>query len=299
MLRRNKIINGNYDVKSIDERRYIDPYKDYDWDEDGIPGEYVYGDGEWSDPEYGDELWKRTKYPGYWVSDYGRVYSEHARKFIHGSPTGELGHIDFSLRCDGKRERAYLHGLVSEAFVDNTNNGYLVRHMDNDPSNNMPWNLKWGTNYDNVHDCINAGRAYRFNREDIEKANEVRRTPITAVNLRTGDEIEYVSQQEASRDLGLSQGSINRVLRGLSKHSNGYYFYYTDNPKPIDVSSYRYSRKGALIRAIDLETGDSYIFKGQTEAAKTLGMSISSISCILSGKIDRAKGYTFEYVEED
>lgn len=298
MLRRNKIINGNYQVSSIDERRYTDPYKDYDWDNDGIPGEYVYGDGEWSDPEYGDELWKQTNVPGYWVSDYGRVYSEHKGKFIYGSPAGELGHIDFSLRHNGKRTHAYLHTMVGDAFLYNPDNGYLVRHMDNDPSNNMPWNLKWGTDYDNVHDCIDSGRAYRFSKEDIEKANEARRTKIVSVNLRTGEEVEYISQQEASRDLGLSQGSINRVLRGLSKHANGYYFYYADNPKPINVSSYKYSRKGAPIRAIDLKTGNTYIFKGQTEAAKTLGLSISSISCILSGKTYQAKGYTFEYIEE-
>lgn len=299
MLRRNIIVNGNYDVKGIDERRYTDPYKDYDWDEDGIPGEYVYGDGEWSDPEYGDELWKRTDIPGYWVSDYGRVYSEYRGNFIHGSPIGESGHIDFSLRNDKKRYHAYLHTLVGKEFIDNPNDGYLIRHMDDDPSNNLPWNLKWGTNYDNVHDCIDHGRAYRFSKEDIEKANAARRKSIVAVDLRTGDEIEYISQQEASRNLGLSQGAINRVLRGLSKHASGYYFYYADNPKPINISSYKYSRKRALIRAIDLQTGDEYIFRGQTEAARELGLSISSISCILSGKSYQTKGYTFEYVEED
>lgn len=299
MLRRNKIVNNNYDVKSINERRYSDPYKDYDWDEDGISGEYVYGDGEWSDPEYGDELWKKTKVPGYWVSDYGRVYSEYTKKFIHGSPIGETGHIDLSLICNGKRKHAYLHRLVAEEFLDNPNNGYLVRHMDNDPSNNAPWNLKWGTSYDNVHDCIDSGRAYRLSREDIKKANDIRRTPIIAIDLRSGRETEYISQQEASRRLGMTQGSINRVLRGLSKHADGFYFYYVDDPKPVDISTYKYSRKMALIRAIDLETGNTYIFKGQTEAARKLGLSISSISCILSGKIYQSKGYTFEYIDEE
>lgn len=299
MLRRNKIINGNHYVKGIDERRYTDPYKDYDWDEDGIPGEYVYGNGDWVDPEYSDELWKRTKYPGYWVSDYGRVYSEHTNKFIKGSPVGRCGHIDLSFKVNGKRVHDYVHRLIAEAFINNPNGGYLVRHMDNDPSNNAPWNLKWGTDYDNAHDRINAGRAYKLSREDIEKANEVRRTPIIAVNLKNGCEIEYISQQEASRDLGISQGSINRVLRGLSKHANGYYFYYSDDPKPIDTRSYKYSRKGALIKAINLDTGEEYVFRGQTEAAEKLGISISSISCILGGKKYQSKGFTFEYIEED
>ena len=34
----NKIVNGNYDVLPIDESRYTDPYKDYDFDGDGYPG---------------------------------------------------------------------------------------------------------------------------------------------------------------------------------------------------------------------------------------------------------------------
>lgn len=295
----NKIVNGNYDVLPIDESRYTDPYKDYDFDGDGYPGEYVYGEGEWCDPDYYDELWKRVDgYPGYWVSNYGRVYSEHRRGFIHGTP-GKNGHIDLTLHVNKERKHAYLHRLVADAFLNNPKNYPTVRHMDNSPDNNMAWNLRWGTDYDNVHDCIDSGRFRYFKKEDIEKANAVRRTPIVAVELKTGREIEYISQQEACRDLGITQGAINRVLRGLSKHASGYYFYFVNNPKPIDVSSYRYSRKFAKIRAINVETGESYIFNGQTEAAKSLGLSIASISNILSGKTHRAKGYTFGYVDEE
>lgn len=297
---RNKVVNGNYDVMQIEERRYTDPYKDYDWDNDGFPGEYVYGDGEWVDPEYSDERWKRVEdFPGYWVSNYGRLYSTYKNNFIYGTPIGKCGHIDVSLRKNGERCHAYLHTLVARAFVNNPHGGTLVRHMDNNPSNNIAWNLKWGTNYDNIHDCIDSGNFRYFTEEDIEKANAARRTPIVAVNLRNGEHIDYISQQEAARDLDVSQGSINRVLRGLSKHANGYYFYYADDPRDVDITTYRYSRKRAQIRAIDLKTGRTYIFKGQTEAAKRLGVSLSCISNILGGKTYQTKGYTFEYVEVD
>ena len=264
------------------------------------PGEYIYGDDVYIDEIYMGEVWKPIQnFPGYWVSDKGRVYSSISESFIYGSPVGESGHIDVGLRKDGKRYHRYLHRLVGEAFIENPDGLPLIRHMDSDPSNNDESNLEWGTQLDNVRDCIESGRFRYFTKDDIEKANSVRRTPITAVDLKTGEEIEYTSQQEASRDLGITQGGINRVLRGLSSHANGYYFYYTNNPKRIDVANYRYSRKRAPIRAIDLKTGDSYIFKGQTEAANVLGISISSISCILSGKIHRAKGFTFEYANEE
>ena len=283
-----------------DEKRYAGPYKDYDFDNDGRPGCMVYGEDYYNGDEYCGELWKRIEdFPGYWVSDLGRVYSSISDSFIQGSPVGRLGHIDLSLRRNGKRHHRYLHRLVAEAFIPNPWNLPIVRHLDNDPSYNCVDNLAWGTDYDNVQDCIRSDRFRYFTREDIEKANSARRTPVTAVDLRTGEEVEYASQQEASRDLGICQGSINRVLRGRSTNADGYYFYYTNDPERIDVSNYKYSRHFAPIRAINLETGDCYIFRGQTQAAKSLGISISSISCILSGKLDKAKDFTFEYADEE
>lgn len=279
--------------------RYEDPYKDYDFDNDGYPGEYVYGDDVYIDDYYMDEVWKPDRdFSDYWVSDKGRVYSVTSDEFIYGSPTGRCGHIDMSLYHNGIRYHKYLHRMVAEAFIPNPFNLPQVRHMDNDPSNNCADNLRWGTQLDNVHDCIKSGRFRYFKDEDIEKANAARRTPVVAVDLQTGEKIEYISQQEAARDLGMTQSSISRVLRGLSRHAHGYYFYYANDPKEIDVRNYRYSRKFAPIRAIDLENGRSYIFRGQTEASKALGISISSISYILSGKMRQSKGFTFEYAEE-
>ena len=282
-----------------DRRRYEDPYKDYDWDNDGYPGEFVYGEGVYLDDEYMDELWKRTKYfPNYWVSNRGRMYSPCKDKFIYGSPL-KSGHIDVSLRINGVRRHALMHRVVAEAFLPNPNNLPVVRHIDNDPSYNDISNLIWGTQLNNVHDCIRSGNFKYFTKEDVEAANAVRRTPVTAINLRTRAEINYISQQEAARDLGISQSSIYRVLSGRSKHAGGYYFYYTDKPTPIDASTYKYSRHNYPIKAIETDTGEEYVFGNQTETAEALGMSVASVSTVLSGKARQAKGYIFEYFDEE
>lgn len=42
-----------------------------------------------------------------------------------------------------------------------------------------------------------------------------------------------------------------------------------------------------------------FIFRGQTEAARVLGLSIASVSMVLSGKMKTSRGYIFEYVDEE
>ena len=281
--------------------RYIDPYKDYDWDNDGFPGEYVYDNDCHVNDYYMDEIWKPVRGFGndYWISDKGRLYSTISKKFMCGTPVGECGHLDVSLHKNGMRYHRYLHRLVAEAFIPNPRNLPLVRHLDNDPSNNDIDNLAWGTMYDNMQDCIMANRFSYFNEDDREKAMRMRRTPIVAINLKTGEELEFISQQEASRVLGLNQASINRVLRGLGNHAGGYYFFYTNTPKKIDILSHKYSRHRAPIKAINVRTGIERIFIGQTEAAEALGLSVSSVSMVLSGKMRQAKDYIFTYIEED
>lgn len=282
-----------------DESRYEDPYKDYDWDNDGYPGELVYGDYATVSDDFLDELWKPVQdFDGYWVSDHGRLYSSISSSFIYGSPVGRCGHIDISLRKNNRRHHRYMHRLVAEAFIPNPHNYPIVRHLDDDPSNNRVDNLAWGTDLDNIRDCIEAGRFRYFTRKDIEKASSIRRTPVVAVNLRTGEKTEYIGQGEAARNLGMHQSDISGVLRGERRHAYGYYFYYADKPKQIDISTYRYSRKFAPIKATDLRTGRQWLFRGQTEAANTLGLSVASVCCVLGGKIDQVKGYTFEYEED-
>lgn len=272
-----------------------------DWDSEGFPGEYVFGEYVYIPEFYMDERWKRDgDAPDYFVSNKGRVWSTISDSFIYGTPTGRCGHIDVSLKVGKRKIRKYVHRMVAEAFIPNPHNFPEVRHLDDDPSNNCVWNLVWGTQADNMQDAIRNGHFRFFTDEDREAAMQKRRDPVVAVNLITRDELYFDSQQEAARTLGLEQSCISSVIRGRSTNVSGYYFYRPGEGCRIDLDSYNYSRHGAFIVATDLETGERSIFKGQTEAAKSLGMSVSAVSMCLSGKMRSAKGYRFEYaLEED
>lgn len=285
------------------DRRRDDPYHDYDWDNDGFPGEYVYGDYVYVDEYYMDEVWKPINdFPDYWVSDKGRIYSNISNSFIYGTPNVRSGHIDVSLQRGGVRYHRYLHRLVADAFIPNPYNYPIVRHLNDDPYDNSVINLAWGTQYDNTHDSIRNGTFRYFDDEDRENAMKKRRMPVVAVRFSNGKKLYFNSQHEASRELCIKQSNIYNVISGKHFGSNGYYF--AKSNEPFDNERYEYAKKHyvkqrSLIKAISINTGEEFIFRGLYEASRELNVSMSSISNILHEKNNFSKGWTFEYLDEE
>ena len=278
-------------------------YDGYDWDIDGFPGEYVFGDYGYSghfDEYYMDERWKRIyDIPEYWISTKARVWSSISMSFVYGTPL-KSGHIDMSLRCNGRRVHRYLHRLVAEAFIPNLHGYPEVRHLNDDPSDNEVENLAWGTQSDNMCDCIRNGHFYYLTERDIERANEVRRTPIVAVRLCNGEKLFFNSQQEASRRLGIDQASINAVVRGKNRSAGGYFFAKENEfDKTFDYRSYSYQRRGMTVKAMNLNTGETRIYDKPRQVALDLGMSETLVSNVLHGKARSAKGWTFKTLDSE
>ena len=59
-----------------------------------------------------------------------------------------------------------------------------------------------------------------------EKAYEIRRRPVIAINVDTLEEKYYPSQQDAAIALGLTQQHIWGVLNGYRRTTGGYRFEY-------------------------------------------------------------------------
>ena len=210
----------------------------HDWDTDGFPGEFIYGDDAYVDDYYMDERWKRSVDDGmYWFSDHGRVYGP-----------GRGGHgqfLDPVETADGYHHITFSHGRykknvrvnrqVAKAFIPNPNNLPLVMHLDNDPANNHVNNLEWGTHSENNQYCWDCGRrSVTLTDEDREKAMEIRRTPIIAINVQTGERQTFISQHDAARALGVSQQHIWGVLNGYRRTTGGYRFKYLDKGAVYD-----------------------------------------------------------------
>ena len=84
-----------------------------------------------------------------------RIYKGKLKNAVKGN---QFGHLKHQLWKDNKVEQAYVHRLVAENFIPNTNNYPCVMHMDDDPTNNHVSNLQWGTQKMNIHQMVTKDR---------------------------------------------------------------------------------------------------------------------------------------------
>ena len=113
------------------------------------------------------------KFPWYYISDTGDVYSRLER--VRGSNRGEhklgdqlsplkkdgvSGRYQVTLFKKGIRYRFKVAHLVLEAFIARRPKGKIGCHRDGDPFNNSAVNLYWGTYKTNAEDRERHGRTY-------------------------------------------------------------------------------------------------------------------------------------------
>ena len=117
--------------------------------------------GQSPEPATTDEVWRAIPdYTAYEVSDRGRV---RRRLSAAGWSTGHVlrpaampsGHLYVLLTQNpGSSRKQFVHRVVALAFLGSPPfQRALVLHKDDVPDNNVPENLYWGTQADNVEDA--------------------------------------------------------------------------------------------------------------------------------------------------
>lgn len=171
--------------------------------------------------------WRDVKdFPGYQVSSDGRVRScvnnRHGlgNKYHELTPyVNKLGYTSVQM---GRHNRRSIHRLVAEAYIPNPNGYPLVRHLDDDPRNNSVENLAWGTQTDNMQDCVNHGRLVG----DTRAAVASRRKAILAISVDGKTVRTFPSIQEAARQLNVWPQHISSVIKGKISQTGGWKFEY-------------------------------------------------------------------------
>ena len=162
-----------------------------------------------------EEEWKEILgYPGYWVSNQGRIkgYSKRYKayylmSFASNKNTGRL--YVALINKNGERKNLNLARLVAHTFVrgyDNEHN--TVNHEDGNVKNNAASNLTWQSQSEN-------------NRHAYEKLNR------TKVNFKTykfdyilyKDQYEFKTVAAFSKFLNKSETQTRRYLDNPSKHN--------------------------------------------------------------------------------
>ena len=141
-----------------------------------------------------DEFVEIPDFPGYYINKLGIVISY---KY-------------------GYRKELYvrfIHRLLAELFIPNPDpeNFKLVRHLDDDKTNNALSNLAWGSDKENYTDAL--------------KNNKSRRFEIYCYETNT----IYESSHDAERNLGIENSHIVKAAAGLYSHAKGYHFCFADD----------------------------------------------------------------------
>lgn len=132
-----------------------------------------------------------------------------------------------------------------------------------------------------------------------ETTREKRDRKVYALNLETRQQLEFRNATVASEELGLYSGAASGVLSGNRTSAAGWWFTYDLSEQPPTeykgtlVAKYR--SKAVIAEHID--SGQTLHFDSAKLASEALKIQRSSISNIINGKKQSAKGYTFRLGE--
>lgn len=105
---------------------------------------------------------KHTLPSGYYACDSGHVASTMRGQDRWLAEYDHKGYRAVRVSVDGKRERRMVHQVICRAFHGpRPTPAHEVCHIDGDPTNNRPQNLRWGTRKENAADRHAHGRTSR------------------------------------------------------------------------------------------------------------------------------------------
>lgn len=111
------------------------------------------------------------------------------------------GHLRVSLHKNQKQSLRFVHRLVAEAFIPNPDEYPLVRHWDDDPSNNRVGNLRWGTVSDNWNDMVRNGNHRNAKKTHCPKGHEY--TEDNTYTSKRNQRHCLTCHREGRREIGL------------------------------------------------------------------------------------------------
>jgi hypothetical protein len=158
-----------------------------------------------------EKIWGEVEgFPDYGVSNYGEVKNLRFDRLLRPR-VNSYGYLRVALRQDGRTYEKLVHQLVAQVFISGWHQGVIVKHNDEDHSNNEVTNLR----------LVGGIRLGHF--KDHPNLSPIRHLRI----IETGQVFRSVSN--AARYLECDRSTIYKVLRGDRETHLGYTFEYFED----------------------------------------------------------------------
>lgn len=227
-----------------------------------------------------EEIWKTISYASnYEVSNFGNIKNKKTQKLRNlniDRHKKDNKRVRPGLSHNGKIKAYYLHRIVAEHFIQNSNELPEVNHIDGDYYNNKADNLEWISKLDNMRHASENKLMKRYTRK------------VIITNKETGEEKLFDSVSNCSKFLDRSPGQIVNYIKGRYNHSIYSVKYDNDNKE----------------RLIDENENEDIIWKEYPECPKYLVSNTGEVKNKKTGRImmgSKVNGYRFMtlFVDKD
>lgn len=163
---------------------------------------------------------------GYHISKRGRLYRYYPKRKLWMVMKGTIsrGRTYHILRSPNKRIRIQASRLVAMAWIPNPENKPFVCHKDNVPTNNHYMNLYWGTQKENMEQCIKDKRLrpkgkVPLSRKGILNLNKDYLNGVTIKELKQKYNITHIHRyvKETKKRYRLGHDRVRELIRDKAK----------------------------------------------------------------------------------
>jgi hypothetical protein len=163
---------------------------------------------------------KIKKYPKYYATKDGQIYSTKTNKYLKQGED-KFGYMRVYIYQGNYRKKTIkVHRLIAETYLNNKLNKPSVNHIDGNKKNNNVSNLEWVTNSENaIHAFKNKLRVI-----SEKQINHVKkRLSKKIINTETG--IVYNSIKEAAKHFNYNYETFRNNFNTKRKNNTKFIFY--------------------------------------------------------------------------
>ena len=162
----------------------------------------------------GDFMKQVDGYPGYFADEKGYIYSHRSGSLRRLSQRMHRGYYRVNIISELNSFRKMtvdVHTLVLLAFEGPRPKGQVCRHLNGNPLDNRPSNLRWGTHKENMQDQLRHGTAACLRHGEESTASKLSLSEV--MEIRKLYEQGYLQRQIADL-FGVTQRHVSDIVRG-------------------------------------------------------------------------------------